>query len=200
MITTDAAGRVQYLNPVAESLTGWPAADARDKPLALSASICFEQSYGGVEGDSASSTELYGLLSSLADLPLDQGIAVTGSVNQHGKIQPIGGVNEKIEGFYEVCKAKGLTGRQGVIIPDANRKNLMLKSEVITAVEEGNFHLWSVTSSDQGIEILTGTSAGERQEGGSWPEGTVNEMVDRRLREMTEIVRNFQTGSGQEGE
>jgi predicted ATP-dependent protease len=173
---------------------------ARDKPLALSASICFEQSYGGVEGDSASSTELYGLLSSLADLPLDQGIAVTGSVNQHGKIQPIGGVNEKIEGFYEVCKAKGLTGRQGVIIPDANRKNLMLKSEVITAVEEGNFNIWSVTSIDQGIEILTGTPAGERQEGGSWPEGTVNEMVDRRLREMTEIVRNFQTGSGQEGE
>ncbi len=173
---------------------------ARDKPLALSASICFEQSYGGVEGDSASTTELYGLLSSLADLPIDQGIAVTGSVNQHGKVQPIGGVNEKIEGFYAVCKAKGLTGRQGVIIPDANRKNLMLKPEVITAVEEEKFHIWSVTSIDQGIEILTGTPAGERQEDGNWPEGTVNERVDSRLREMTEIVRSFQEGAGQEGD
>jgi predicted ATP-dependent protease len=168
--------------------------------LALSASICFEQSYGGVEGDSASSTELYGLLSSLAELPLDQGIAVTGSVNQHGKIQPIGGVNEKIEGFYAVCKAKGLTGHQGVVIPDANRKNLMLKPEVITAVAEGSFHIWSVTSIDQGIEILTGTPAGERQEDGSWPEGTVNERVDRRLREMTEIVKSFQEGVNLEGE
>jgi lon-related putative ATP-dependent protease len=173
---------------------------ARDKPLALSASICFEQSYGGVEGDSASSTELYGLLSSLAGLPLNQGIAVTGSVNQHGTIQPIGGVNEKIEGFYAVCKAKGLTGQQGVIIPDANRKHLMLKPEVITAVEEGTFHVWSVTSIDQGVEILTGTPAGERQEDGSWPEGTVNERVDRRLREMTEIVRSFQEGAGQEAD
>jgi len=165
---------------------------ARDKPLALSASICFEQSYGGVEGDSASSTELYGLLSSLADLPLDQGIAVTGSVNQHGQIQPIGSVNEKIEGFYAVCKAKGLTGRQGVIIPEANRQNLMLKPEVVTAVEEGHFHIWSVASIDQGIEILTGLPAGERRDDGTWPEGTVNEQVDRRLREMTEIVRRFQ--------
>ncbi len=173
---------------------------AWDKPLALSASICFEQSYGGVEGDSASTTELYGLLSSLADLPINQGIAVTGSVNQHGKVQPIGGVNEKIEGFYAVCKAKGLTGQQGVIIPDANRKNLMLKPEVITAVEEGNFHIWSVTSIDQGIEILTGTPSGERQEDGSWPEGTVNERVDLRLREMTEIVRSFQNGADQEGD
>lgn len=170
---------------------------ARDKPLALSATICFEQSYGGIEGDSASSTELYGLLSSLADLPIDQGIAVTGSVNQHGMIQPIGGVNEKIEGFYTVCKAKGLTGRQGVIIPEANRKNLMLKAEVINAVENGQFHIWSVTSIDQGIEILTVTPAGERQEDGRWPAGSVNERVDRRLREMTEVVRNFQKGAGQ---
>ena len=165
---------------------------ARDKPLALSATICFEQSYGGIEGDSASSTELYGLLSSLADLPIDQGIAVTGSVNQHGMVQPIGGVNEKIEGFYAVCKAKGLTGRQGVIIPAANRKNLMLKSEVINAVKNQQFQIWSVTSIDQGIEILTGIPAGERQEDGSWPDGSVNERVDRRLREMTEIVRSFQ--------
>jgi predicted ATP-dependent protease len=125
---------------------------------------------------------------------------VTGSVNQHGKIQPVGAVNEKIEGFYEVCKAKGLTGQQGVIIPDANRKNLMLKPEVITAVEEGKFHIWSVTSIDQGIEILTGTPAGERQEDGSWPEGTVNKRVDWRLREMTEIVRSFQEGADREGD
>ncbi len=173
---------------------------ARDKPLALSASICFEQSYGGVEGDSASSTELYGLLSSLADLPLNQGIAVTGSVNQHGIIQPIGSVNEKIEGFYAVCKAKGLTGGQGVIIPAANRKNLMLKPEVVTAVEAGNFHIWSVTSIDQGIEILTGVVAGARQEDGSWPEGTVNDLVDRKLLEMTEIVMSFQDGSNRNNE
>jgi lon-related putative ATP-dependent protease len=170
---------------------------ARDKPLALSATICFEQSYGGIEGDSASSTELYGLLSSLADLPIDQGIAVTGSVNQLGMVQPIGGVNEKIEGFYAVCKAKGLTGRQGVIIPDANRKNLMLKQEVINAVENGQFRIWSVTSIDQGIEILTGKPAGERLEDGTWPAGSVNERVDRRLREMIEIARNFQKEADQ---
>jgi lon-related putative ATP-dependent protease len=173
---------------------------ARNKPLALSATICFEQSYGGVEGDSASSAELYGLLSSLADLPIDQGIAVTGSVNQLGRVQPIGGVNEKIEGFYAVCKAKGLTGRQGVIIPAANLKNLMLKTEVINAVENGQFQIWSVTSIDQGIEILTGIPAGERQEDGGWTAGSVNDRVDRRLREMTEIVRSFQKGEGHAGE
>jgi len=173
---------------------------ARDKPLALSATICFEQSYGGVEGDSASSTELYGLLSSLADLPIDQGIAVTGSVNQHGMIQPIGGVNEKIEGFYAVCKAKGMTGRQGVIIPEANRKNLMLKSEVINAVASGQFQIWSVSTIDQGIEILTGTPAGVRQEDGNWPDGSVNQRIDRRLHEMTEIVRSFQKETGQSGD
>lgn len=165
---------------------------ASDKPLTLSATICFEQSYGGIEGDSASSTELYALLSSLADLPLDQGIAVTGSVNQHGKIQPIGSVNEKIEGFYAVCKAKGLTGKQGVIIPEANRKNLMLKPEVITAVEKSHFHIWSITSIDQGIEILTGVKAGKRKKEGRWPKGSVNDLVDQRLLEMTRIVQRFQ--------
>ena len=171
---------------------------AQDKPLTLSASICFEQSYGGIDGDSASSTELYGLLSSLAKLPLNQGIAVTGSVNQHGKIQPIGSVNEKIEGFFAVCKAKGLTGQQGVIIPDANRKNLMLKPEVIFAVERGEFHIWSVTDIDQGIEILTGTPAGELQDDGTWPEGTINFLVDKRLREMNETLKNFQNKDSQE--
>lgn len=164
---------------------------ACDKPMTLSATICFEQSYGGVEGDSASSTELYALLSSLAALPLDQGIAVTGSVNQHGKVQPIGAVNEKIEGFYAVCKAKGLTGKQGVIIPEANRKNLMLKPEVVTAVEEGHFHVWSITSIDQGIEILTGVKAGERNKEGRWPKGSVNDRVNQRLLEMTRIAQRF---------
>ena len=164
---------------------------ARDKPLALSASICFEQSYAGVEGDSASSTELYGLLSSLSGLPIKQGIAVTGSVNQHGQVQPIGGVNQKIEGHYAVCKAKGLSGEQGVIIPAVNQQNLMLKQELIDAVEAGNFHVWSVSTIDQGIEILTGTPAGERQDDGTWAAGSVNDLVDRRLREMAEIAAKF---------
>lgn len=171
---------------------------ASDKPLSLSATICFEQSYGGVEGDSASSTELYALLSSLAGLPLEQGIAVTGSVNQHGKLQPIGAVNEKIEGFYAVCKAKGLTGKQGVIIPEANRKNLMLKPEVITAGEAGHFHVWSITNIDQGIEILTGVKAGERKKDGGWPKGSVNDRVDQRLLEMTRIVQSFQKETKEE--
>jgi lon-related putative ATP-dependent protease len=134
---------------------------AQDKPMALAASICFEQSYAGVEGDSASSTELYGLMSSLSGIPIRQGIAVTGSVNQRGQIQPIGGVNEKIEGFFAVCKAKGLTGEQGVVIPAANIKNLMLKEEVIEAVREEKFHVWAVTTADEGIELLTGIPAGE---------------------------------------
>ncbi|HEY7745007.1 MAG TPA: S16 family serine protease, partial [Desulfuromonadales bacterium] len=167
---------------------------AQDKPLTLAASICFEQSYSGVEGDSASSTELYGLLSSLAALPLRQGIAVTGSVNQRGQIQPIGGVNEKIEGFYAVCKAKGLTGQQGVIIPAQNVKNLMLKDEVVAAVRDGQFHIWAVGTVDEGVEILTGRPAGERQPDGCWPEGTVNFLVDRRLREMAEALRKFAPG------
>ncbi len=164
---------------------------AQDKPLTLSASICFEQSYGGVEGDSASSAELYGLLSSLSGLPIHQGIAVTGSVNQRGQVQSIGGVNEKIEGFYTVCKARGLTGSQGVIIPASNVHNLMLKQEVIDAVVEQRFHVWAVSDVDQGIELLTGVPAGERKEDGSWPEGTVNFRVDRRLREMVESLRNL---------
>lgn len=167
---------------------------AQDKPLSFAASIGFEQSYAGVEGDSASSAELYGLLSSLSRLPLRQGIAVTGSVNQRGQIQPIGGVNEKIEGFFAVCKAKGLTGEQGVIIPVQNRKNLMLHDEVITAVREGKFSIWSVSTIDEGIELLTGVPAGELQDDGSWPEGTVNFLVDKRLRDMAEQLRRFSAG------
>ncbi len=164
---------------------------AHDKPLSFSASICFEQSYEGVEGDSASSTELYALLSSLAGVPLRQGIAVTGSVNQLGKVQPIGGVNYKIEGFYAVCKAKGLTGEQGVLIPKSNERHLMLKEEVVEAVKAGQFHIWSVETIDQGVEILTGISAGERQADGSYPEGTINALVDKRLRDMLESMKKF---------
>ena len=169
---------------------------AQDKPLTLAASICFEQSYAGVEGDSASSAELCGLLSALSGLPINQAIGVTGSVNQRGQVQSIGGVNEKIEGFYAVCKAKGLTGKQGVIVPTANVKNLMLKQEVVEAVAAGRFHVWAVSHVDQSIELLTGVPAGERQEDGSWPEGTVNYLVDQRLREMAERIIKF----GHEGE
>ncbi|OHB25382.1 MAG: ATP-dependent protease [Desulfuromonadaceae bacterium GWC2_58_13] len=171
---------------------------AQDKPLALAASICFEQSYSGVEGDSASSTELYGILSSLSGLPVRQGIAVTGSVNQRGMVQPIGGANEKIEGFYAVCKAQGLTGQQGVIIPVQNVKNLMLNQEVIAAVAGGQFHIWAVSTIDEGIEILTGTPAGVRREDGCWPEGTVNGLVDKRLRQMAESLRKFSQGKNEE--
>jgi lon-related putative ATP-dependent protease len=164
---------------------------AQDKPLTLAASICFEQSYSGVEGDSASSAELYGLLSSLSGIPIHQGIAVTGSVNQRGQVQSIGGVNEKIEGFYAVCKAKGLTGEQGVIVPVRNVQNLMLRREVIDAVRDGKFHVWAVDHIDQGIEILTGVPAGEKQADGTWPEGTINALVDSRLREMAENLVKF---------
>ncbi|HKL49317.1 MAG TPA: ATP-binding protein, partial [Desulfuromonadales bacterium] len=167
---------------------------AQDKPLSMSASICFEQSYGGVEGDSASTTELYGLLSSLSNLPIRQGVAVTGSVDQHGLVQPIGGVNEKVEGFYAVCKAQGLTGEQGVVIPKRNVKNLMLKQEVIEAVENGDFHVWAVENVDEGIEILTGVPAGEKQEDGTWPSGSVNALVDEQLRKLADITRNFSQG------
>ena len=164
---------------------------AHDKPLSFSASICFEQSYEGVEGDSASSTELYALLSALSGMPLKQGIAVTGSVNQLGKVQPIGGVNYKIEGFYAVCKAKGLTGEQGVMVPETNVRHLMLKDEVVEAVRAGRFHIWSVSTIDQGIEILTGVPAGERGEDGSYPEGTINFLVDKRLQAFGESMKKF---------
>jgi lon-related putative ATP-dependent protease len=164
---------------------------AHDKPLSFSASICFEQSYDGVEGDSASSTELYALLSALSGVPLKQGIAVTGSVNQLGKVQPIGGANYKIEGFFAVCKAKGLTGEQGVIIPATNVRHLMLKDEVVEAVRAGRFHIWSVSTIDQGIEILTGVPGGERGEDGSYPEGTINYLVDKRLEEFGESMKKF---------
>ena len=134
---------------------------AKDKPLSLSARLVFEQNYEGVEGDSASSTELYSILSSLSGLPIKQNLAVTGSVNQKGEVQAIGGVNEKIEGFFEVCKAKGLTGEQGVMIPDSNVQNLMLKEEVVDAVKAGKFNVYSVKTIDEGIEVLNRSKSGE---------------------------------------
>jgi predicted ATP-dependent protease len=166
-------------------LTGWLGGlFAQQHPLSLSASICFEQNYEGVEGDSASSTELYALLSALSGVPIRQGIAVTGSVNQRGRIQPIGGVNHKIEGFYAVCKAKGLTGTQGVMIPKANERHLMLKEEVLEAVKKGQFHVWSIETIEQGIELLTGMPAGEPDKNGRFPKGTVYHQVAQALRKM----------------
>ena len=167
---------------------------AQDKPLTVTASICFEQSYSGVDGDSASSTEVYAILSSLSGLPLRQDIAVTGSLNQKGEIQPIGGVNEKIEGFFDVCKAKGLTGTQGVIIPEKNVKDLMLRDDVIQAVKEGKFHIYPIRTIDEGIEILTGVKAGERKPDGTFEEGTVNYLVDKTLREYAEQWKEFTGG------
>ena len=172
---------------------------AQDKPLGISASICFEQSYEGVDGDSASSTELYAILSSLAEVPIKQGIAVTGSVNQRGEIQPIGGVNEKVEGFFDVCKALGLTGEQGVLIPEKNVQNLMLREDVVEAVEQGQFHVWAVRTVDEGLEILTGLPAGERQADGSYPEGTIHYLVDRRLRALAEGLQRFGAEKGSSG-
>jgi predicted ATP-dependent protease len=171
---------------------------AQDKPITMSASICFEQSYSGVDGDSASSTEVYALLSSLSGLPLRQDVAVTGSVNQKGEVQPIGGVNEKIEGFFDVCKAKGLTAKQGVLIPHLNVDDLMLRKDVVEAVKEGKFRIYPVKTIDQGIEILTGIEAGERLDDGHFQEGTVNDLVDKKLRELGTKIKEFE-GGGEEG-
>src|SRR5699024_4580322 len=159
---------------------------AQDNPLSLTAHLASEQSYGGIDGDSASSTELYALLSSLSEVPLKQGIAVTGSVNQKGEIQPIGGVNEKIEGFFDVCKNKGLTGEQGVMIPHQNEKNLMLKDKVIEAVEAGMFHIYTVKTIEEGIEILTGEVAGKKKSDGTYEEGSVFAKVAAKLNQYVE--------------
>ncbi|MBL7073055.1 MAG: AAA family ATPase [Candidatus Omnitrophica bacterium] len=165
---------------------------AQDAPLSLSASICFEQSYDGVDGDSASSTEAYCLLSSLSGIPIKQSIAVTGSMNQHGRVQPVGGINEKIEGFYHVCKVKGITGKQGVIIPEANRKHLMLKEEVIELVKKNKFHIWSVSTIDEGIELLTGKKAGKKDKNGKYPKDTINYLVSKKLEEYS---KKFSAGA-----
>ena len=172
---------------------------ATKRPLSLTASVAFEQSYGGVDGDSASSTEVYAILSSLSGLPLRQDLAVTGSLNQRGEIQPIGGVNEKIEGFFDVCRAKGLTGTQGVLIPRQNVQNLMLRAEVAEAVRDGKFHVYPVGTVDEGIEILTGVEAGKPGDDGSYPEGTVHHLVDAELQRLAAGWKSF-AGGGDRGE
>ncbi len=164
---------------------------AQEHPLSLSASLVFEQSYSGIEGDSASSAELYALLSAIAEVPIRQSLAVTGSVNQQGQIQAIGGVNDKIEGFFDICEARGLTGDQGVLIPQSNVKHLMLRRDVIDAVEAGDFHIYAVETVDQGIEILTGLPAGEPDAEGRYPEGTLNQKVQQRLSQMAEKRKAF---------
>jgi predicted ATP-dependent protease len=164
---------------------------AQERPLSLSSSVCFEQSYDGVDGDSASSTELYAILSSLSEIPIRQGIAVTGSVNQNGEIQAIGGINYKIEGFYDVCRLKGLTGEQGVLMPRANLRNLMLRPDVVDAVRERKFHIYGAGTADEGIEILTGISAGERNSDGHYPTGSVNDRVQKKLLHYSEQQKQF---------
>ena len=160
---------------------------AQDIPLCLTASICFEQLYNGVDGDSASSTELYGLLSSLSGIPINQSIAVTGSVNQKGQIQPIGGVNEKIEGFFQICKTRGLDGSHGVMIPVQNIDNLQLSDEIIEAVKNKQFHIYSVSTIEEGIEVLTGVPAGKKDKNGHFPAGTVNYLVYEKLKKYAKV-------------
>jgi predicted ATP-dependent protease len=165
---------------------------AQSKPLVMNASITFEQSYGGVDGDSASSTEVYAILSSLAEIPLRQDIAVTGSVSQKGELQPIGGVNLKIEGFFDVCKSFGLTGKQGVLIPEQNVGDLMLREDVVEAVKLKKFHIYSALTIDEGVEILTGIKAGTPDVNGSFQSGTVNSLVDRKLAEYSQRWQEFE--------
>ena len=164
---------------------------AQDIPLCLTASICFEQLYNGVDGDSASSTELYGLLSSLSGIPINQSIAVTGSVNQKGQIQPIGGVNEKIEGYFQICKIRGLTGEHGVMIPVQNVDNLQLSDEIVDAVKNNLFHIYAISSIEEGIEVLTGVPAGKKDKSGHFPAGTVNYLVYEKLKNYAKISENM---------
>jgi predicted ATP-dependent protease len=171
---------------------------ALDTPMSLFASLVFEQSYGGVEGDSASSGELYALLSALAELPLRQDLAVTGSVNQHGAIQAIGGVNEKIEGFFDICNARGLTGSQGVAIPQSNVQHLMLRKDVVDSCASGRFAVYAVATIEDGIALLTGQPAGKRGEDGFYPAGSVNRRVEDRLRAFASIRRAFGESRGPE--
>ena len=168
---------------------------AKDKPLVLSASLCVEQSYEGIVGDSASAAEVYALLSSLADLPIDQGIAVTGSVNQKGQLQPVGGINEKIEGFFDVCRLQGLSGSQGVIIPPQNIDDLMLRDDVVAAVREGHFHLYAAPHIDDGLALLTGFAAGAYRAEGGYPDNTVNSRVDAKLRHFAEQWHALRRGA-----
>jgi predicted ATP-dependent protease len=164
---------------------------APDVPMSLYASLVFEQSYGGVDGDSASSAELYALLSALAEVPLRQDLAVTGSVDQHGTVQAIGGVNEKIEGYFDVCVARGLTGTQGVMIPASNVQHLMLRADVVEACAAGRFAIYPIGVIDQGIELLTGRAAGERGADGHYPDGSVNRLVEDRLALFAKVRQAF---------
>jgi len=159
--------------------------------MSLYASLVFEQSYGGVEGDSASSAELYALMSALADIPLRQDLAVTGSVNQRGEVQAIGGVNEKIEGFFDICKARGLTGSQGVLIPTSNVQHLMLRRDVVEACAAGKFAIYPVSTIYEGIALLTGVEAGERGPDGEYPGGSINRRVEDQLRSFANIRKIF---------
>ncbi|MCP4705979.1 MAG: ATP-dependent protease, partial [candidate division Zixibacteria bacterium] len=162
---------------------------AQEKPLVMSASICFEQSYSGVDGDSASSTEIYAILSSLAQVPIKQNLAVTGSVNQFGEVQPIGGANEKIEGFFDVCKSKRLTGKQGVLIPIQNVDDLQLKPEVVKAVADGKFHIYPIKKIDEGIEILTGIPAGKELAKGRFTKNSIFDRVEKALDKMSQQIK-----------
>jgi len=176
-------------------LSGFLAARyAPDVPMSLAATLVFEQSYGGVEGDSASAAELFSLLSALADAPLRQDIAVTGSIDQNGRIQAIGGVNEKIEGFFDICSARGLTGSQGVMIPAANAKHLMLREDVVEACRAGKFAVYPIATADQGIALLTGLNAGERGDDGAFPADSVNGRVEARLLAFAEARRAYAKG------
>jgi len=158
-------------------------------PINLTASVCFEQSYSGVDGDSASAAELICILSSLANVPLRQDLALTGSVNQKGEIQPVGGINSKVEGFFLACKAVGLNGKQGVIIPEQNRKNLMLKKEVVEAVSKGKFHIYTIKTVDEGLELLSGLEAGNIKRDGSYKSGTFNHQVLEKLKQYNEALK-----------
>jgi predicted ATP-dependent protease len=172
---------------------------AAKKPLTLTASITFEQLYDMIEGDSATCAELYALLSSLSGVPIRQNFAVTGSMDQTGDVQPIGGVNEKIEGFFDICKLRGLTGDQGVMIPAKNLKNLMLKAEVVEAVRDGKFHIHAIDRMEEGIDLLMGMPAGEPDAEGAYPEGTINHLVARRLAEIAEALKPPKKDNGNNG-
>jgi predicted ATP-dependent protease len=168
--------------------------------LSLTASLTFEQLYGGIEGDSATCAEVYALLSSISGIPLKQSYAITGSMNQHGQVQPIGGVNEKIEGFYELCKLNGLNGKHGVIIPMRNMINLMLKKEVIEAVNKGKFNIYSIDNIEDGIEILTGMKPGEIKPSGTYPKGTFNDTVAKKLKELSNALKAEKEAKGSKKE
>jgi predicted ATP-dependent protease len=172
----------------------------REQPLSLAASLVFEQSYGGVDGDSASCGELCALLSALADVPIKQSLAITGSVNQNGEVQAIGGVNQKIEGFFDLCKERGLTGEQGVLIPASNVKHLMLRKPVREAVADGRFHIYPMETIDQCIEVLTGVPAGQRDAQGKFASGTINQRVTAQLAELASKRRSFAKDGKERGQ